>query len=73
MVLGREKEMKRKIFGGGNIFGCRRKKKGEGKKGKCLEKENIWKGKYFVQGGEEEMRRKKRKIFREGKYLVLGR
>ena len=41
MVLGREEEMKRKIFGGGNIFGCRRKKKEKERK------ENVWRKKIF--------------------------
>ena len=42
-------------------------KNGEGKGEKFLEKENIW-----LLGGEEERRRKKSKIFGEGKYLVHG-
>ena len=34
--------MRRKIFGEGKYLGLGRKEQGEGKGGKCLEKENFW-------------------------------
>ena len=32
-----------------------------------MEEENDWRGKYLVTGGEEEVKRKRRKMFGEGK------
>ena len=57
----RKTEMEKdKIFGDRKYFFLEEKKNGEGKGGKYLEKENI-----FFQ-----VRRKRRKIFGEGNYLV---